>query len=89
MPENIQEHMHAFIVQHGSALVALAVLQQHPGAQQNDKQTDFLENHVPHINAPPKFNQDTLKSACERRNCLQKEQHARQHTKSIGPSETP
>jgi len=32
-----------------------------------------LENHVPHINAPTKFNQDTLESARECHNCLQKE----------------
>jgi hypothetical protein len=30
----------------------------------------FLENHVPHINAPTKFNQDTLESACEHCNRL-------------------
>ncbi len=29
-----------------------------------------LENHVPHINVPAEFNQDTSKSACERRNRL-------------------
>jgi hypothetical protein len=49
MPEDIQEHMHALI---GSALAALAALRQQPKAQQNDKQTDYLENHVPHINVP-------------------------------------
>jgi hypothetical protein len=48
-----------------------------------------LENLVPHINVPVEFNQDTLKSARERRNRLLREQHARQCTKSIGPSETP
>jgi hypothetical protein len=32
-----------------------------------------LENHVPHINAPIEFNQDTLESARECHNCLQKE----------------
>jgi hypothetical protein len=70
MFEDIQEHMRAFIAQHGSALAALAAFRQHPGVQQNDEQTDSLENHVPHINALTKFNQDTSKSACERRNCL-------------------
>jgi hypothetical protein len=29
-----------------------------------------LENHVPHINAPAEFNQDTLESARERCNRL-------------------
>jgi hypothetical protein len=72
MPENIQEHMHAFIAQHGSALVALVTLRQQPEAQQNDKQTDSLENHIPHINALAEFNQDTSESAHERRNHLQK-----------------
>jgi hypothetical protein len=42
--------MRALIPQHGSALAALAALQQHLEAQQNDKQTNSLENHVPHIN---------------------------------------
>jgi hypothetical protein len=40
-------------------LVALAALQQHPEGQQNDEQIDFLENPIPHINVPAKFNQDT------------------------------
>jgi hypothetical protein len=35
--------MCAFIAQHGSALAALAALQQHPEAQQNDEQTNYLE----------------------------------------------
>jgi hypothetical protein len=52
MPEDIQERMRALIVQHGSALAALAAFQQHPEVQQNDEQTDSLENHVPHINVP-------------------------------------
>jgi len=51
-------------------LVALAALEQHPEAQQNDEQTEYLENHVPHINVPIEFNQDTSKFACERRNYL-------------------
>jgi hypothetical protein len=50
MPEDIQERMHALIAQHGSVLVALAALRQHPKAHQNDEQTDSLENPVPHIN---------------------------------------
>jgi hypothetical protein len=33
-----------------------------PKAQQNDEQTDFLENPIPHINVPIEFNQDTSKS---------------------------
>jgi len=37
----------------------------------------FLENHVPHINVPAKFNQDTSKSTRERRNHLQREWCAR------------
>jgi len=44
MPEDIQEHMHALIVQHGSALATLATLWQQPKAQQNDEQTNFLEH---------------------------------------------
>jgi hypothetical protein len=51
--------MRAFIAQHGSALVALAALREHPEAQRNDEQTNSLENPVPHINAPTEFNQDT------------------------------
>ncbi len=70
MPENIQEHMRALIAKHGSALAALVALQQHPEAQRNDEQTYYLEKHVPHINVPAKFNQDTSKSACECHNRL-------------------
>ncbi len=50
MPKDIQERMHALIAQHGSALAALTAFRQHLEAQQNDERTDFLENHVPHIN---------------------------------------
>jgi hypothetical protein len=70
MLEDIQERISAFIAQHGSALVALAALRQHPKAQQNDEQTNSLENLVPHINALVEFNQDTSKSARECRNRL-------------------
>jgi hypothetical protein len=70
MFEDIQEHMCALITQHGSALVVLVALRQQPKAQQNDEQIDSLENHVPHINAPTKFNQDMSESACERCNRL-------------------
>jgi hypothetical protein len=70
MPEDIQECMRALIAQHGSTLEALAALRQHPKAQHNDKQIDYLENHVPHINAPIEFNQDTSKSTCEHCNRL-------------------
>jgi hypothetical protein len=69
--------MHALIAQHGNVLAALATLWQQPKAQQNDEQTNFLENLVPHINAPAKFNQDTSESAHERHNCLQRERRAR------------
>jgi hypothetical protein len=89
MFEDIQERMRALITQHGSALAALATLWQHPKAQHNDEQTDSLENLVPHINALVEFNQDTSKSACERRNCLQRERRAKQRTESAGPFETP
>jgi hypothetical protein len=81
--------MRALIAQHGSAFTALATLRQQPKAQQNDEQTNSLENHVPHINAPAKFHQDTLESTHERRNCLQKERHAMQRTELGGPSQTP
>jgi hypothetical protein len=67
---DIQEHMRALIAQHGSALATLAALQQHLEAQQNDEQIDSLENHVPHIDVPAEFNQDTSKSTHERRNRL-------------------
>jgi len=43
MSEDIQERMCALIAQHGSALAALAALQQHLKAQQNDEQIDSLE----------------------------------------------
>jgi len=59
MSEDIQERMCALIAQHGSALAALATLQQHLEAQQNDEQINSLENHVPHIDVPAEFNQDT------------------------------
>ncbi len=55
MFEDIQECMCALIAQHGSALAALATLQQHLESQQNDEQTDSLENHVPHIDVPVEF----------------------------------
>jgi hypothetical protein len=63
-------------VQHGSALVVLAALRQQPEAQQNDEQTNSLESHVQHINAPAEFNQNTTKSARERRTRLQRERRA-------------
>jgi hypothetical protein len=85
MPEDIQERIRAFIVQHGNALVTLAALRQQLEAQQNDEQTDFLENHVPHINVLAEFNQNTTESACERHNHLWREQCARQRTESTGP----
>jgi len=49
----------------------------------------FLENHVPHINVPTKFNQNTSKSTRERHNHLQRERRARQHIKSARPFEMP
>jgi len=73
MLEDIQERMHAFIVQHGSALAALMALRQHLEAQRNDEQTDSLENHVPHINVPAEFNQGTSESARECRNRLRRD----------------
>jgi hypothetical protein len=48
-----------------------------------------LENHVPHINAPAEFNQDTSEFAHERRNCLQSELHARQCIELTMPTKTP
>ncbi len=48
-----------------------------------------METPIPHINVPTKFNQDTLKSAHERHNHLQKERRAKQCIESAGPSETP
>jgi hypothetical protein len=59
MLEDIQERMCALIAQHGSVLVALTTLQQHLKAQRNDEQTNFLENHVPHIDVLTDFNQGT------------------------------
>jgi hypothetical protein len=70
MPEDIQEHMRALITQHGSVLAVLTTLRRHLEAQWNDKQTNSLENHVPHIDVPAEFNQGTSKSAHERRNHL-------------------
>ncbi len=72
MPEDIQEHMRALIAQHGSALATLTTLRQHLEAQQNDKQIDSLENLVPHIDVPTKFNQGTSESAHEHHNRLQR-----------------
>jgi hypothetical protein len=48
--------MRALITLHGSVLAALVALRQQLEAQHNDEQTNFLENHVPRINAPAKFN---------------------------------
>jgi hypothetical protein len=62
--------MRALIAEYGSTFVALAAFRQHLDAQQNDEQTHSLENHVPHIYAPTKFNQNTSKSARECRNRL-------------------
>jgi hypothetical protein len=42
-----------------------------------EERTNSLENHVPHINVRVEFNQDMLEYACEHRNRLQREQHAR------------
>jgi hypothetical protein len=78
MAEDIQECMRALIAQHGSVLAALTVLQQHLEAQRNDEKTDSLENHVPHIDVPTKFNQGMSESACERHNRLKKERHVKQ-----------
>jgi len=49
----------------------------------------FLENHVPHINVPAKFNQDTSKSTREHHNHLQRERCARQRIKLARPFEMP
>jgi hypothetical protein len=65
-------------------LTTLAVLRQQPKAQQNDEQTDSLENVVPRINVPIEFNQNTIESAIELCNRLQKEWRAKQHTESVG-----
>ncbi len=70
-------------------MAALAAFQQHPKAQHNDEQTNSLENHVPHINVPTKFNQDTSEFTREHHNRLLRERHARQRIESTGPSETP
>jgi len=77
MSKDIQECISALIAQHGSALVALVTFQQHPEGEQNDEQTDFLEKHVPHINIPAEFNEDTSEFARERRNRLLRERRAR------------
>jgi hypothetical protein len=53
-------------------------LWQHLEAHRNDKQTDSLENLVPHIDVPAEFNQGTSESAHERRNHLQRERHGKQ-----------
>ncbi len=45
------------------------------------------KNHVPHINDLAKFNQNTLKSARERRNRLQRERRARQCIELTEPQE--
>jgi len=68
-------------------LAALATLQQHLEAQQNDEQTNFLENPVPYIDVPAEFNQDTSEFAHERCSHLQRKRHAKQRTKSTEPSE--
>jgi hypothetical protein len=62
--------MCALIVQRGNVLATLATFRQHLEAQQNDEQIDYLENPIPHINVPTKFNQDMSESTCERRNRL-------------------
>ncbi len=69
-------------------MAALAALRQHLKGQQNYEQIDSLENLVPHINVPAKFNQNTLESTHERRNHLQRERRVRQRTKSARPFET-
>jgi hypothetical protein len=43
MPEDIQERMHAFIVQHGSALATLVALWQQPEAERNVVYREVLE----------------------------------------------
>jgi hypothetical protein len=70
-------------------LATLAAFRQQPKAQHNDKQIHSLENHVPYINVPAKFNQHTSESACEHRNRLKKERYTKQCTKSTEPSKTP
>jgi len=78
MPKDIQERMRALIAQHGSVLATLMILRHHLEAQQNEEQTDYLENHVPHIDVLAKFNQGMSKFAHERYNHLQKERRAKQ-----------
>jgi len=78
MPKDIQECMRALIAQHGSALATLTTLRQHLEAQRNDKQTDSLENLVPHIDVPAEFNQGTSESTHEHCNRLQRKWHAQQ-----------
>jgi hypothetical protein len=70
--------MHALIVQHGSAFIALTAFRQHLEAQRNDEQTNSLEIPVPHIDVPVEFNQATLEFAHECRNRLQRERRAKQ-----------
>jgi hypothetical protein len=48
-----------------------------------------LENHVPHIIVRVELNQDTLESARECRNRLQRERRARQHIELARPFEMP
>jgi hypothetical protein len=43
MPEDIQERMHALIVQHGSALATLVALRQQPEAERNVVYREVLE----------------------------------------------
>jgi len=43
MPEDIQERMHALIVQHGSALATLVTLRQQPEAERNVVYREVLE----------------------------------------------
>jgi len=47
-----------------------------------------LENHVPHIDVPVTFNQDTSESAHEHHSRLQRKRCAKQCIKSTKPSET-
>jgi hypothetical protein len=70
--------MRALIAQHGSVLAALTAFRQHLEAQRNEEQIDSLENPIPHIDVPAKFNQGTSEAAHERRNHLQRERRAKQ-----------
>jgi hypothetical protein len=70
--------MRALIAQHGNALATLTAFRQHLEAQRNDKQTDYLENLVPHIDVLAEFNQGMLESVHECRNRLQRERCAKQ-----------